>query len=238
MLFFPSIPGFSPYPTLRQNACCRCANRSPQSKQNRGRSGLSTAPGNGVCGQSPRFLLVVLALLAWFTAPGAAASTEEAALWAALRGGGHVALIRHALAPGVGDPDHFRFDDCRTQRNLSAEGRAQAAALGERFRANGIASARVFSSRWCRALDTARLLALGLVTPSPGLDSFFANRGAEADQVAAMRRLIATHADASTPLVLVTHQVNITALSGVFPNSGEVIVLRVEGDTLRLAGRL
>lgn len=162
-------------------------------------------------------------------------------LWAALRGGGHVALIRHALAPGVGDPDHFRVDDCRTQRNLSAEGRAQAEALGERFRANGITSARVFSSRWCRALDTAQLLALGPVTPYPGLDSFFANRGAEAERVAAMRRLIATHADATTPLVLVTHQVNITALTGAFPAMGEVFLTRADPqrpDRLSLLARL
>ena len=108
-----------------------------------------------------RLLLACLGLLLPIAA--ACAETDEAALWAALREGGHVALMRHAIAPGVGDPAGFRLDDCTTQRKLSAQGRAQARAIGERFRANGIATAAVFSSQWCRCLDTARELALGEV---------------------------------------------------------------------------
>lgn len=187
-----------------------------------------------------RPLLLVLALLLPLspTAALADASAQEAALWAALREGGHVALMRHALAPGTGDPPAFRVDDCRTQRNLSAAGRAQARAIGERFRANGIAAAAVFSSQWCRALDTAHELALGEVRPHPALNSFFGRRGEEPDQTRAARALIAEQAGAGEPLVLVTHQVNITALTGVFPASGELIVMRVEGDALSLAGRI
>ena len=105
-----------------------------------------------------RPLLTCLALLLPVLAFGADA--DEAALWKALRDGGHVALMRHAIAPGVGDPAGFRLDDCTTQRKLSAQGRAQARAIGERFRANGITTAAVFSSQWCRCLDTARELAL------------------------------------------------------------------------------
>lgn len=184
-----------------------------------------------------RRLLVCLFLL--LPLPAAAqAQADEAALWAALREGGHVALIRHALAPGTGDPPEFRVDDCRTQRNLSPAGLAQARAIGERFRANGIDAAAVFSSQWCRCLDTARALALGEVTPFPGLNSFFAGQGDEAQHTRAARALIAEQAGTGKPLVLVTHQVNITALSGVYPSSGEIIVMRVDGDALSLAGRI
>ena len=109
-------------------------------------------------------LLVFLCLLLPLSA-AAQTQPDEAALWAALRAGGHVALIRHALAPGTGDPAGFRVDDCATQRNLSPTGRAQARAIGERFRANGIDTAAVLSSQWCRCLDTARELALGEITP-------------------------------------------------------------------------
>lgn len=187
-----------------------------------------------------RPLLLILALFAPLlpTTAHADAATDEAALWAALRTGGHVALMRHALAPGTGDPAGFRVDDCATQRNLSAAGHTQARAIGERFRANGIAAAAVFSSQWCRALDTARGLALGEVTADAALNSFFADRGEEAAHTRAARALIAAQASADKPLVLVTHQVNITALSGVFPASGEIIVMRVEGDALSLAGRI
>ena len=70
---------------------------------------------------------------------------------------GAVLLIRHALAPGIGDPDGFRLDDCATQRNLSAEGRAQSRALGELLATRDVAAGPVLSSRWCRCVDTARL---------------------------------------------------------------------------------
>lgn len=183
-----------------------------------------------------RLLLACLGLLLPIAA--ACAETDEAALWAALRDGGHVALMRHAIAPGVGDPAGFRLDDCTTQRKLSAQGRAQARAIGERFRANGIGTAAVFSSQWCRCLDTARALALGEVTPFAGLNSFFAGRGDEARHTRAARALIAGQASGPPPRVLVTHQVNITALAGVFPAAGEIIVMRVDGDALSLAGRI
>ena len=183
-----------------------------------------------------RPLLTCLALLLPVLAFGADA--DEAALWKALRDGGHVALMRHAIAPGVGDPAGFRLDDCTTQRKLSARGRAQARAIGERFRANGIATAAVFSSQWCRCIDTARELALGEVVAFPGLNSIIAERGEEARHTAAVRALIGERARSPLPLVLVTHQVNITALTGVFPASGEIIVLRVDGDTPSVAGRI
>jgi phosphohistidine phosphatase SixA len=156
-------------------------------------------------------------------------------LWQALRSGEAVALVRHAEAPGTGDPAGFRLDDCATQRNLSAAGRDQAARLGERFRSNGIATAEIRSSAWCRCRDTATGLALGPVQVAAPLNSFFGASGAAADSTAALRQLIAA-LPAGKPAVLVTHQVNITALTGVFPRSGEVIVVRRDG--LVTLGRL
>lgn len=152
----------------------------------------------------------------------------EAVPWPLLREGRAAALLRHALAPGVGDPPGFRLSNCSTQRTLSDEGRAQARSLGDLFRANGIAAATVFSSGWCRCLETTELLALGPVRREPALDSFFADRGEGAARTAALRALLA--ASHGGPLVLVTHQVNITALTGLVPASGEAVVVRTGGD--------
>ena len=92
---------------------------------------------------------------------------------------GIVTLLRHARAPGVGDPPNFSLDDCATQRNLSDEGRDDARRLGAAFRAVGVRDADVRSSEWCRCLETARLLALGPVRTATYLNSFFAGRGDE-----------------------------------------------------------
>ncbi|MFO1062139.1 MAG: histidine phosphatase family protein, partial [Dongiaceae bacterium] len=112
-------------------------------------------------------LLVALAA----ALPTAAPAADEDAVFAALRAGGHAILVRHAIAPGGGDPPGFVLEDCATQRNLSDEGRAQAARLGQRLRQHGVAVDRVLSSRWCRALETARLMALAPVEPALALDS-------------------------------------------------------------------
>jgi broad specificity phosphatase PhoE len=149
-----------------------------------------------------------------------------------------VALIRHALAPGTGDPAHFVLEDCATQRNLSEEGRQQAREIGAAFRQNGITAARVLSSRWCRCLETARLLDLGTVEPFPALDSFFATRERGPDQTAELRKFLSQSYD-GPPRVLVTHQVNITALTGIFPRSGEMIVVQPLADgAVQVLGRL
>ncbi len=159
-------------------------------------------------------------------------------LWEVLRSGTAVGLIRHTLAPGGGDPAHFQLEDCATQRNLSAAGRQQARAIGAAFRRNGIATARVLSSRWCRCLDTARLLDLGPVEPFPPLDSFFAYPERADSQMAALREFL-SRPYAGSPRVLVTHQVNITALTNVMPQSGELIIVQpLTGGQVRVLGRL
>lgn len=165
------------------------------------------------------------------------ALADDAALWAGLRSGEHVALMRHAEAPGVGDPAGFRLGDCGTQRNLSTQGRRQAEQAGALFRRNGVERATVYSSQWCRCLDTARGLDLGPVVPQPALNSFFGNGGSEQAQTEQVRELIRQR-PAGSPLVLVTHQVNTTALTGVYPASGEIVVLRPDGEQLTVLGRL
>ena len=104
--------------------------------------------GNGFKRFSKRGGATVAGILAIFLclAPGQSAA-DGMAVWDALRRTGHVALLRHAIAPGTGDPPTFVLDDCSTQRNLSDAGRDQAARIGESFRANGIATAQVFSSQ-------------------------------------------------------------------------------------------
>lgn len=154
---------------------------------------------------------------------------SETALWEAAKTTGHVVLIRHALAPGTGDPPHFRIADCATQRNLSAAGRTQARRIGERFRKHGIEAASVHSSQWCRCLDTARLLGLGNTQPNPLLNSFFSEGSKARSQTVELRTWLSKQLSVA-PVVLVTHQVNITELTGVYPGSGEIVIAKLRPD--------
>jgi len=171
--------------------------------------------------------LVCLHLGAWALAGLAVPQTaraDEKAFWRLLREGGCALLMRHAATePGLGDPPGMRLDDCRTQRNLSAAGRAQAARVGEAFRREGVALAEVRSSAWCRCVDTAQA-AFGRHRVWAPLNSFF--QGGDGDaQTRDLRRALA-ELRAPTNWMLVTHQVNITALTGAHPAMGEIFVTR------------
>jgi len=165
----------------------------------------------------------VLAFL-FGSAPGVSAA-EDSALWHALASEGHAALLRHAIAPGTGDPLEFAIGDCSTQRNLSEEGRQQARQIGSLFRRNGIEAARIFSSQWCRCLETAKLLGIGPVMELPILNSLFQRPERRNRQTQTLKAWLASQ-EVDRPLVLITHQVNITALTGVYPASGELIIVR------------
>lgn len=180
--------------------------------------------------------LVVVALaigMPPLTPPG----TADEAGWAALRRPGAVALVRHARAPGTGDPPGFRPGECATQRNLSAEGRAQARRLGEAVRAREVQVARVLTSEWCRTRDTATL-AFGTAEPFAALNSFFADRTDEPEQTERVRRAIAAAAGTAGAVVMVTHQVNITALTGIVPREGEIVVVRGDDGRVAVQGRI
>ena len=173
--------------------------------------------------------------LAWIMAIVLANATPGS--WAAsddvverLRTGGHALLIRHALAPGFGDPENFRLGDCATQRNLSEAGRAQARAIGDWLRARGIERARVYSSQWCRCLETAELLGLGKVTELPALNSFFERTQDREPSLAVLRGFFARQPRDAELMVLVTHQVTISAISGEFAASGTGVLVALEPD--------
>lgn len=152
------------------------------------------------------------------------ARADDSQAWQALREGRAVLLLRHATAPGSGDPADFQLDDCATQRNLDRQGRAEARRWGELLRRQRIERARLLSSRWCRALDTAREMGLGPVEPLPALDSFFAARArADRQTVELVERVNGLMP--GTVMVLVSHQVNISALTGAHPASGEGLIL-------------
>lgn len=185
---------------------------------------------------------VLLGLHLDVAAQAAFATTEPAGTdlraYAGARGDGLVLLMRHALAPGVGDPADFQLGQCRTQRLLNDAGRAQARRAGEQLRAQGLVVRAVWHSQWCRTEETARLAFPGLaIQPRPAFNSFFGEPAEGAEQTARARAELATWRGPGL-LLVVTHQVNITALTGVVPASGELLLVRPLADgTLQLLGR-
>jgi len=168
------------------------------------------------------------------------ARADEAA-WRALAVGGHVAVLRHANAPGpLPDPPGFRLDDCATQRNLDERGRAQASALGAALASRGIAFARILSSAWCRCLESARLLGQGEATLEPALNNVHGELGDEAAQFPALRALVAGWAGPGT-LLLVSHGSTISGALGSYPQQGELLVFAPDpaaAQGFRLVGRI
>lgn len=158
---------------------------------------------------------------------GAALAGWSAAAWPRISTDGHgvAVLIRHAETdPGIGDPPGYRLDVCSSQRNLSATGRAQAGRLAASLAAQGLVATQVLSSRWCRCLDTARL-GFGQVQAWPALDSFFDTPERGPAQTAELQQALLALPPAAVA-VWVTHQVNISALSGRGTGFAEAVVLR------------
>jgi phosphohistidine phosphatase SixA len=142
---------------------------------------------------------------------------------------GYVLLLRHSLAPGVGDPDNFKLGDCSTQRNLSQEGRDDAAEIGDWIKRQNVKIYRVESSRWCRARQTAKLLDIGKVKLNKNLDSLFRESNLESHpKTLKTKEQILNHRSKSGLLVLVGHYVNIAALVGVGVDSGEGVIVKAD----------
>jgi phosphohistidine phosphatase SixA len=183
-----------------------------------------------------RLPIILVAFAATMLTPLSAAA--DTPLWDLLRTGGQVILMRHAqTTPGVGDPPGFRIDNCATQRNLSAHGRDDARRLGDALRGRGIRVGEVLTSRWCRAIDTARL-AFGRYTVWDSLNSTFHDRSAQHAQTEAVRQRIAAFRGPDT-LVLVGHGANIVALTGIHPRQGGMVVVTPDGaDGFRVAGQI
>lgn len=133
-----------------------------------------------------------------------------------------ILFMRHALAPGTGDPVQFRMDDCTTQRNLDDAGRAQARAIGAYFRAQDIRPDMILSSQWCRCRDTALEMDIGMASPFAGLNSFFDGH-VDRDTTLAMLREQMEQINEGQLVLMITHQVVISAITGIAPRSGGII---------------
>ena len=144
---------------------------------------------------------------------------------------GTVIMLRHAHAPGTGDPVNFDRLDCTTQRNLDERGRAQARTIGRHLRTAGLSAVRVYTSEWCRCRETAALIGFGEPVVLTALNSFFARPGERETIMAELRDFLRNLPTDSPPLVLVTYQVNITALTGHYSADGTGVILRLNGSS-------
>jgi phosphohistidine phosphatase SixA len=171
------------------------------------------------------FLKYLLACMAIFGLLQANASE----LSEALKKSDHVLLMRHALAPGVGDPEGYTLQDCKTQRNLDATGRAQAKKIGQWLKAQGVREALVFSSAWCRCKETAERLDFGTPVHEPSLNSFFDDMRQGPQSKLSLQKFIAAQlkTKGSKALILVTHHVNIAEFMGENVGSGDMVLVKV-----------
>ena len=158
------------------------------------------------------------------------AQAKDLKIWDQLQGTnptGYVLLMRHALAPGIGDPENFQVNDCSTQRNLNQEGRQDARKIGQWLVRREVKIFRVESSRWCRAKETAQLLDIGRVRLNKNLDSLFRDSDPAKDpQTVNIKKRIFDHRKIKGLLVMVGHSVNIQALTGISLDSGEGVLIR------------
>ena len=169
----------------------------------------------------------------------AGVDSDQAEMIARMKAGGHILMIRHALAPGTGDPANFRIGDCSTQRNLDDRGREQAKAIGKLLRSEGITSARVYSSQWCRCLETAELIDLGSAAELPALNSFYELTQDREPNLKALRKFIVEQPSDGVLVILVTHLVTISAITDVGVSSGEGVLLKLNKDApYEIVGRL
>jgi phosphohistidine phosphatase SixA len=169
----------------------------------------------------------------------ASVDSDHAEMIERMKAGGHILMIRHARAPGTGDPANFRIGDCSTQRNLDEGGQEQARAIGNWLRTKGITSARVYSSQWCRCLETAELLDMGPVAELPALNSFYELTQNREPNLNALRKFIAEQPSDGALIILVTHFVTISAIADEGVASGEGVLLKLEKDApYKIVGRL
>ena len=141
-----------------------------------------------------------------------------------LQKGGNLIFIRHAYAPGNGDPENFDINNCETQRNLSQSGRLQSKKIGNFFKKNQISIGKVYSSEWCRCKETASIAFKEYETRN-FLNSFFSTKFANnrKKQIIDFDKFISTW-DKNQNLVFVTHYVVISEILNYAPSSGEIVV--------------
>jgi len=170
--------------------------------------------------------LLAIAILA--TQP---ARADDNAMWALLKTPGHIVLLRHSNAPGA-TPEPYGIDlkDCAIQRNLDDEGRAQARRIGDEFRKHGINRARLVSSQFCRARETAELTKLGPVEPLPALNQVFVPDFIGMRETADKSGKFMKTLPANQLTVMVSHISNIQSIAGVILSSGEMAVVHLDAS--------
>ncbi len=178
---------------------------------------------------------ILVALCAWLVFLPLA----NANLLTELQSGSALIIMRHADAPGIGDPPGYRIGDCSTQRNLGEYGRKQAKEIGIWLSQQGISEARVFSSPWCRCLDTAVLLNKGTVTSERSLGSFFDEMSDSGKQTRELEAFVQQQLSKSNklPLILVTHQVNTYAYTGMSVGVGQMLLVKVNAQGKAISSR-
>jgi broad specificity phosphatase PhoE len=181
------------------------------------------------------FALLAAALIV-IAARSAIAQTPDA--YALLLQPGHAAFLRHAATPGgFGDPPNYRLDDCASQRPLVDAGRAQARRTAEAFKANGVAFDRVLTSPWCRCRETAGLVTGRAAQVMEALSNLVGRSEHRDAQVAALRAYMAGLGNERA--LLVTHGIVISALVGINPAEGEMVIVKVgAGGAPTVVGRL
>ena len=146
---------------------------------------------------------------------------------------GNVLFIRHTMAPGYGDPQNFALNDCSTQRNLDYEGKSQAVQIGRRIKKERIKFVKVFSSQWCRCVETAQLLDIGEITIEPGLNSFFQGFVSKEKTISKLKIILDSLEHSNELVLMVTHQVTITALTGISVKSGGAVAFSTKSKESR-----
>ena len=167
--------------------------------------------------------ILVLILFSSFAFPNNIISNELG--WNYLKEGGYYVFIRHALAPGNGDPVNFDLNKCSTQRNLSQEGIDQSIRIGEEFKNKDIPISRVLTSQWCRCKDTA-FYAFNDYMEFPDLNSTYSSRFKQnqSDQILSLINYINNTDLKKNNEIFVTHYVIIGALTDYYPDSAEIVI--------------
>ena len=138
-------------------------------------------------------------------------------------GSDKVIFLRHALAPGNGDPINFNINDCSTQRNLDQAGIVQSRIIGQSFKKIGIKFSKIYSSFWCRCIDTAMNMEVGQFITHNGLNSFYERHFDRKTTLRKLNNLIKSFNKSDGPYLLVTHYVNILAFTGLSTSSGGMV---------------
>lgn len=145
----------------------------------------------------------------------------------AMQSTGYILMIRHALAPGFGDPADIKIGDCSTQRNLNKEGRLQSTNIGKWLIKNKIQPSAIYTSQWCRCKETAKLLDIGQVEELPALNSFYQMPENRESSLNSLRQFISNQKTNNKLIIMVTHSVTISAISGQSVASGDGVLLKL-----------